>query len=245
MLCLAVARACGEAEPHLASAAASAIELLHCASLVHDDLPCFDNAATRRGRPSVHSAFGEPIALLVGDALIVLALEGIAEASCRSPKRMSAVFKAVTRGAGAPAGIVAGQAWESEAEVCVERYHAAKTGALFVSAVTAGALAGGGAPEAWRKLGESLGAAYQAADDLLDAAASAQDCDKPVGRDVALGRPSLVKEVGVKAAAARLKVLVAEAVGAVPSCPGETEMRDLVRATALRLAPKHLVRRAA
>ncbi len=76
-LTLAVAAACGDDQPRLASAAAAAIELLHCASLVHDDLPCFDDADMRRGRPSVHRAFGEPLAVLAGDALIVLAFQTV------------------------------------------------------------------------------------------------------------------------------------------------------------------------
>ena len=80
-LCLAVARACGDAHPALADAAAAAIELLHCASLVHDDLPCFDDAATRRGQPSVHAAYGERLAVLAGDALIVLAFQTLAAAA--------------------------------------------------------------------------------------------------------------------------------------------------------------------
>src|SRR5579875_14557 len=70
-LCLAVAQACGDDAPMLSDAAAVSIELLHCASLVHDDLPCFDDADTRRGKPAVHRAFGEPLAVLTGDALIV------------------------------------------------------------------------------------------------------------------------------------------------------------------------------
>src|SRR5579863_1816223 len=68
-LCLAVAKACGDRHPSATDAAAAAIELLHCASLVHDDLPCFDDAATRRGKPSVHAKYGPPIAVLTGDAL--------------------------------------------------------------------------------------------------------------------------------------------------------------------------------
>ena len=74
-LCLAVAAACGDDHPEAADAAACAIEFLHCASLVHDDLPCFDDAATRRGKPSVHAAYGAPLAVLAGDALIVLAFQ--------------------------------------------------------------------------------------------------------------------------------------------------------------------------
>ncbi|WP_284247035.1 polyprenyl synthetase family protein, partial [Methylobacterium haplocladii] len=74
-LCLSVARACGDDDPAAADAAAAAIELLHCASLVHDDLPCFDDAPMRRQKASVHVAFGEPLAVLTGDALIVAAFE--------------------------------------------------------------------------------------------------------------------------------------------------------------------------
>ena len=81
-LTLAVAAACGEDAPSVSDAAGIAIELMHCASLVHDDLPCFDDADTRRGRPSVHRAFGEPLAVLAGDALIVLAYQTLAH-GCR------------------------------------------------------------------------------------------------------------------------------------------------------------------
>ena len=74
-LCLAVAQACGDDAPELTDAAAVAVELMHCASLVHDDMPAFDNADTRRGKPTVHKVHGEPLALLCGDALIVMASE--------------------------------------------------------------------------------------------------------------------------------------------------------------------------
>ncbi|MEE7477910.1 polyprenyl synthetase family protein, partial [Methylobacterium hispanicum] len=77
-LCLAVARACGDDDPEAADAAAVAIELLHCASLVHDDLPCFDDAPLRRGKPAVHVAYGPALAVLTGDALIVAAFEALA-----------------------------------------------------------------------------------------------------------------------------------------------------------------------
>src|SRR6185436_7090968 len=86
-LCLLTAIACGDAHPALAESAACALELLHCASLVHDDLPCFDDADTRRGRPSIHRAFGQPLAVLVGDALIVAAFETLARAAVEAPIR--------------------------------------------------------------------------------------------------------------------------------------------------------------
>ena len=87
---LSVAEACGDDRPHLSDAAAAAIELIHCASLVHDDMPCFDDAPLRRGKPSVHRLHGEPLALLAGDTLIVLAFETLARAGaarCRSARR--------------------------------------------------------------------------------------------------------------------------------------------------------------
>src|SRR3954470_14271010 len=110
-LCLAVASACGDDQPRLADSAAAAIELLHCASLVHDDLPCFDDASTRRGKPSVHRAFGEPLAVLAGDALIVLAFQTLARGAVQAPDRLASLVMIVGQAVGAPSGIVAGQAW--------------------------------------------------------------------------------------------------------------------------------------
>ena len=90
----------------------------------------------------------------------------------------------------------------------VESYHRAKTGALFVAAVTSGAISAGADPGPWRILGEKLGAAYQVADDLLDAVCPEEECGKPTGRDAALARPSLVAELGLAGAYARLEALV-------------------------------------
>lgn len=244
-LCLAVAKACGGDNIPLAEAAAVAVELLHCASLVHDDLPCFDDAATRRGKPSVHMAFGEPLAVLAGDAMIVMAFSALAQAGAQAPTRLAPLLTTVCRGVGMPGGIVAGQAWESEPFTPVELYHQSKTGALFVAATMSGAVASGGDPHPWRRLGETLGGAYQVADDLLDAVSGEAEAGKPTGRDAALQRPSLVAELGIKGAYARLGALVEEAVAAIPDCDGAKDLRDLVAMQATRLAPKQLARNAA
>ncbi|MBS0278782.1 MAG: polyprenyl synthetase family protein [Proteobacteria bacterium] len=244
-LTLAVAEACGGDEPAIADAAAAAIEMLHCASLVHDDLPCFDNADTRRGRPSVHALYGAPLALLAGDALIVMAFETLGRSASGAPQRLVPLIATVTRGVGAPFGIVAGQAWESEPNPPPEQYRCAKTGALFVAATMSGALASGGDPAPWRSLGHRLGEAYQVADDLLDAVSTKDEGGKPVGQDVALGRPNAVAELGIAGAVERLEMLVESAISAIPSCPGENELRELVRMQAVRLAPKRLLRCAA
>lgn len=244
-LCLAVAEACGDDCPELADAAAAAIELLHCASLVHDDLPCFDDAAIRRGKPSVQALFGAPMAVLTGDALIVMAFDGLARAGGGQPNRLPLLLTTITRGVGMPVGIVAGQAWESEPSTDVEAYHRAKTGALFVAAVMSGALAAGADPLPWRALGDNLGAAYQVADDLADAVCAEEDCGKPTGRDAALHRPSLVTQLGVKGAYARLQSLVEQAVEAIPACQGANSLQTLVKMQAMRLSPKQLARSAA
>lgn len=239
-LCLAVAAACGDDDPAATDAAAAAIELLHCASLVHDDLPCFDNADTRRGRASVHRAYGEPLAVLAGDALIVLAFQTLARGACAS--RLGALVQVVGAAVGVPAGIAAGQAWECEPPETVDlgEYQRSKTGILFSAASMAGAVAAGAEGGAWRLLGERLGEAYQVADDIRDAACGPEEMGKPAGRDLALGRPSAAISYGVSGAVARLEALAAEAMAAVPPCRGAADLRNLIRSEAKRLMPASL-----
>jgi geranylgeranyl diphosphate synthase type II len=244
-LCLAVAWACGNADPETTDAAAAAIELLHCASLVHDDLPCFDDSPLRRGRPSVHSAFGERLAVLAGDALIVLAFEILGRRIIAAPENVSRVIATVARCTGAPVGICAGQAWECESEVVLADYHRAKTGSLFVAATVAGAESVGAPTDAWRLVGERLGEAYQVADDLADAMASSREMGKPLGRDSSLGRPNAVQELGVSGAVRRLKGLVASATEAVPPCQGASALQTLIAGESRRILPEELSRLAA
>ena len=104
-LCLAVAAACGGDDPAAAEAAAAAIELMHCASLVHDDLPAFDNADLRRGRPSVHRAFGEPLAVLAGDALIVLAFQTLVWGTATRSPGSGRWCMSLAKSTGMPSGI--------------------------------------------------------------------------------------------------------------------------------------------
>ena len=245
-LCLAVAEACGQDAPALTDAAACAIELLHCASLVHDDLPCFDDADTRRGSPTVHCAYGEPLAVLAGDALIVLAFQVIAEASAAAPARLARLVQVIARGVGVPRGIVAGQAWECERTADLSQYQREKTGALFAAATLAGAVsAGAPEPDAWRPLGLKLGEAFQVADDLRDATCSAEDLGKPVGQDQAHRRPNAVLLLGLKHAVALLRDLADEAVASIPACPGQATLRCHILGETARLLPRQLARHAA
>lgn len=248
-LCLAVGAACGEDRPELTAAAGASIELLHCASLVHDDLPCFDDASLRRGRPSVHSAFGEPLAVLTGDALIVLAFESLALRAQVEPLRLAPLTLTIAAAAGAPVGIVAGQAWECEPKVELSDYHRAKTGALFVAATVAGAQAAGADAEPWRLVGDRLGEAYQVADDIRDAAASTEELGKPAGRDADLGRPSAVRELGLEGAVKRLRGLIAESLDLIPAATGAgagtEDLVALIKAYERRILPDKLAEIAA
>jgi geranylgeranyl diphosphate synthase, type II len=245
-LTLAVAVACGEDDPALSDAAAAAIELLHCASLVHDDLPCFDAAETRRGRPSVHRAFGERLAVLAGDALIVTAFEVLGSASQQHPEhlaRLPVLLRTVAQGVGMPLGIVAGQAWECEPQLSLRDYQQAKTGALFAAATMAGAQAAGADGAPWRALGECLGQTYQVADDIRDVAMDASALGKPGGQDAALGRPSMARELGLEGALTEFQRLVQATLRTVPACPGAAQFRALIRHEAQRLVPRQLAER--
>ncbi len=236
-LLLAVADACGCDTPDFADGAAAAIELLHCASLVHDDLPVFDDAALRRGRPSVHRRHGEAIAILAGDALIVLAFETLALGGAHHPARLPALLRIVAAGAGAPNGIAAGQAWESEPVVDLVRYHRTKTGALFAAATAAGAACAGADPEPWIELGLRIGAAYQLADDLGDATRTTAQLGKSAGRDAALGKPNAVREWGADGAAARLARAIDAATDAVPPCANRRVLRAFICGAMERALP--------
>jgi len=242
-LCLAVAAACGDPHPALSDAAATAIELLHCASLVHDDLPCFDDAATRRGLPSVHAAYGERIAVLTGDALIVLAFQALAEAAERRTQPLLAPLIGILgRRVGGPSGIVAGQAWECEPRVSLAAYHRAKTGSLFAACTEAGALAAAADPAPWRAFGLCLGEAYQVADDVRDVVATTQALGKPAGRDRDLHRPSSASELGLGGAIEYFDRLVERSIEAIPDCDGAILLRAMVRAESERLVPQDSVR---
>ncbi|MDJ1017793.1 MAG: polyprenyl synthetase family protein [Paracoccaceae bacterium] len=235
---LSVAMACGDANPVLADRAAAALEIMHCASLVHDDMPCFDDADVRRGKPSVHKAYSEPLALLTGDSLIILAFETIAQDGGRDPSQALELVLTLARRTGMPFGICAGQGWESESKVDLSAYHLAKTGALFMAATEMGAIAGGQEAEPWTELGARIGEAFQVADDLRDALMDEASLGKPAGQDDLHGRPNAVTEFGVEGATQRLRDILAGAIASIPSCPGEAALAGMVKATADRIIPE-------
>jgi len=237
---LSVAMACGDDRPNVSNAAAAALELIHCASLVHDDMPCFDDAAIRRGKPTVHLAYSEPLALLTGDSLIVLGFDILAQ---QDPDRALPLIRHLATRTGTPFGICAGQGWESESNINLSAYHRAKTGALFIAATQMGAISAGQDPEPWEELGARIGEAFQVADDLRDALYDEATLGKPVGQDEIHDRPNAVTELGVEGAVARLKDILGGAISSIPSCPGEAALAQLVQATAKKLIPAGSVTR--
>ena len=242
-LLLSVATACGDDRPELSDAAAVALELIHCASLVHDDMPCFDDAEIRRGKPTVHRAYSEPLAILTGDSLIVMGFEVLARAGQHDPLRALQLVTALAVRTGMPMGICAGQGWESESEINLSAYHRAKTGALFIAATQMGAIAAGYEPEPWEELGSRIGEAFQVADDLRDALCDAETLGKPAGQDEVHQRPNAVREYGVDGAARRLKDILGGAIASIPSCPGEAMLAEMVRRYAEKIVPAQVASR--
>jgi len=190
-------------------APAAALELVHTYSLVHDDLPAMDDDDLRRGRPTVHKAFGEAEAILAGDALLTLAFETLAtypEGVAASARRAEAVAL-VARRAG-HSGMVGGQLADLSAErqppaaAALEWIHRHKTGALLSASVELGALHAGAAPEdraAMARYGDALGLAFQIADDVLDRTASVEALGKTPGKDERSGKVTYPALLGVDA----------------------------------------------
>lgn len=214
------AAALGPAEPAAVVRVGAAIELVHCYSLVHDDLPAMDDSPTRRGRPSCHVAFDEATAILAGDALQALAFDVLARPDWPAEAALRAELVAgLARAAGA-LGMCGGQALDLAAEgvgleeAAIVRLQALKTGALIAFACEAGArLAGLGAEARARvaAFGRELGLAFQITDDLLDATGSAAMLGKPAGADAARGKATFVRLLGEEGARARLAEVRARA----------------------------------
>ena len=199
-------------------AAAAAVELVHCYSLVHDDLPAMDDDSLRRGRPTVHVAFDEATAILAGDALQALAFDCLARASLDAERRV-AMLAELARAAGV-AGMCGGQALDIDATGAsagidlagLERLHALKTGALLRCAVRLGAIAGRANPAqaaALDRYADALGLAFQVRDDLLDVEGDAATLGKTAGKDLAQAKATFPALVGIEASRRRLDALAA------------------------------------
>ena len=206
VLTLAACELCaGSAEPALDYACA--LEMLHCYSLIHDDLPCMDNDDFRRGRPSCHKQYGEATALLAADALVTAAFEVVANAPLCAESRAEAA--AVLSKAGGARGMLYGQELDkhfetvkaSESELL--QLHAHKTGALIVAATDLGCAAAGetGAKrEALRRYAAEIGLVFQIVDDMLDVTSTTQELGKPVGSDAENDKTTFITLYGLQGA---------------------------------------------
>ncbi|MEO3475186.1 polyprenyl synthetase family protein [Roseomonas sp. CAU 1739] len=219
---------------------AAAIEMLHAYSLVHDDLPCMDDDDLRRGKPTVHKAFDEATAVLAGDALQANAFFVLAEPDTHAdPAVRAELCRGLARAAG-PRGMCGGQMMDMLAEAKGEpmeeaeigRLQMLKTGKLIEFAAEAGAILGK-APlqmrHALAAYGRDLGAAFQIADDLLDATASAEEAGKRTRKDAAAGKATLVGLLGVDRAQSQMERLAAQAAAHLDALG---DRADLLRALA-------------
>lgn len=215
-LCACAHRAAGGACAPAFYELASALELIHAYSLLHDDLPCMDDDAVRRGRPSAHVVFGAPEALLAGAALVPIACDAVTSAAAElalAAADAQRLVLALTRAAGA-GGMIGGQALDLAAEgraaspEDLRRIHSLKTGALMSAAAEMGAIcarADAAVVRACAAYGLHVGLAFQIADDVLEATADAEALGKPVDGDVSLAKSTYPALLGTALARERAR----------------------------------------
>nr|WP_321985872.1 farnesyl diphosphate synthase [uncultured Lichenicoccus sp.] len=218
---------------------AASVEMLHAYSLVHDDLPCMDDDDLRRGQPSTHIRFDVATATLAGDALQTLAFEVIAAPATHADAAVRIELVQALAGASGAAGMVGGQMIDMEGEGRslalpeVERLHALKTGRLIRYSAEAGAILGRVSETERERLaafGRDLGAAFQVADDVLDATASEAELGKTAGKDQVAGKSTFVSLLGIDGARAAASRLAEAAVSQLEPFGPEAELlRDLAR----------------
>lgn len=206
VLCMAVCDMLG-GDGQVAARFACALEMLHCYSLIHDDLPCMDNDDFRRGKPSCHKAFGESTALLAGDVLLTEAFEVIA-ATETDPEVAVRAALALSKGTGSR-GMVLGQELDlyyekkNISEEILRQIHHNKTGALINASVQLGAAAAHSSQQDSEQLQDyafDLGMVFQIVDDVLDVQASSQELGKPVGSDAENGKTTFYTLYGAEGA---------------------------------------------
>ena len=205
---------------HTALRVGAALECVHCYSLVHDDLPAMDNDDLRRGRPTLHKAFDDATAILAGDGLLTYAFEILAGVDATADVRIALVGE-LARMSGI-AGMVGGQVLDIEAETkgfasveAIMEMQGLKTGALFRFACEAGAILGGADRKPLRTYAESIGVAFQIADDILDVESTPEAIGKATQKDKGMGKATFVDLLGLDGAKARARALTDAAIDAL------------------------------
>lgn len=224
--------------------ASLAVEMVHCYSLIHDDLPAMDDDDLRRGRPTVHRAYDEATAILAGDALLTHAFGLLADPGCHPDAAVRiALVTELVAGSGV-GGMAGGQMRDIEGEAGgfsgdeISTMQAMKTGALIRASVRMGALLGGADARAMSALtayAEAAGRAFQLADDILDVTATTAAMGKTTGKDAALGKQTLVAQLGLDGARQRLNQTVSDALSALRTFGPKA---DGLRATARYFATR-------
>ncbi len=225
-------------DPAAALRVGCAVEAIHVYSLIHDDLPCMDDDDMRRGKPTVHKAFDEAIAVLAGDSLHEIAFELLVDPETHAdPFVRVELIEGLARASG-PAGMAGGQMMDIAAETsdfdltAVTRLQALKTGALIAFSVEAGAILGRLPPEgrgSLRGYARDVGLAFQIADDLLDIEGNEELAGKALKKDEAKGKATFVSLMGVERARGQATMLVDQAMAHLASHGPEA---DLLRAIA-------------
>ncbi|RIK92309.1 MAG: farnesyl-diphosphate synthase [Proteobacteria bacterium] len=218
---------------------AAAVEFVHTYSLIHDDLPCMDDADTRRGKPTVHKIFDEATAVLAGDALLTYAFEILAEEATHSDPRVRLELVRSLAVAGGFHGMVGGQMIDLVAETeamdlsAITRLQQMKTGALMGFSVEAGAILGRAPMDkrhALRGYARDMGLAFQIADDLLDIEGDAATLGKDTGKDQAAGKATFVTALGVERARTQAEILTNQAIEYLDVFGSAAELlRDVAR----------------
>lgn len=215
--------------------AAGAVECLHAYSLVHDDLPCMDDDDLRRGQPTVHVKWDEATAVLVGDALQSFAFELISGEDVGTTEERVALVANLAKASGGQ-GMVLGQAQDIAAETAgrpltlaeITDLQANKTGRLIEWPATAGAILGGADPAPLQAYARAIGLAFQIADDILDVEGDAATAGKALRKDADAGKATFVSLLGLSAAKARSRILLADATAALQPYGNKAQtLRDL------------------
>lgn len=221
VLVLESCRMCG-GDPELALPFASAVEMIHTYSLIHDDLPAMDDDALRRGRPTNHMVYGEATAILAGDALLTAAFQTLTQAVL-PPQQVVEAVSCLSLAAG-PEGMVGGQALDMAGEGRsltqgeLEQLQSLKTGALIAAAAELGCIAAGGSQEqreAVRQYAQCLGRAFQIQDDILDVTSNDETLGKPTGSDRENEKSTFVSVLGLERSQELVEELTAQAVSAL------------------------------